>query len=414
MSKEKTQLPATLPEILAPYPVEKFLKEDWCKSFRHIPGWKGKFTGLLPWPRLNEILRQHRLEPPRLRLALDGKILPAEAYVRYSVSRRQNYSRVPHLLPAVITEQLYQGATLVFDEIDELHEPLTQLAESFERLFHVHIQMNVYAGWKTSQGFDLHWDDHEVLILQLTGRKRWKVYRPTRHYPLAKDLVENPPPVDDPVWEGILEDGDLLYIPRGWWHSAVPLAEPTMHITIGVPNLTGADLLKWLTEQLRAESFVRMDLPRFGTSEEQEAYIEQIRSAFLRMCDRGALSQFFQRSDAMAAPRPRFSLPWGVLEEGLPPTDQAGIQITSPRPLQLQVNESAGNVEFLSHGKRWQFDRSVESVLEMLKDGQVYSIQELCRASDERLDRQAVRIFLGELVVKGLAAIIETDLPHTS
>jgi Cupin superfamily protein len=412
---EKKQLPSTLPQILAPYPVEQFLKEDWLRTVKHLPGWKGKFTGLLGWSRLNEILGQHRLEPPRFRLALDGKIIPSESYVKYSVSRRRNYSHAPRLLPTAITEHLYQGATLVLDSVDELHEPLTRLAESLEQLFHVRVQINLYAGWKSSKGFDLHWDDHEVLILQLQGRKRWQVYRPTRSHPLAEDILENHPPNvanGDPLWEGILEDGALLYIPRGWWHVAIPLAEPTMHITIGIPNLTGADFLKWLTEQLRAEPYVRMDLPRFATADEQAAYIDRIRSAFLGLCGRDALSRFFSRSDAMAAPRPRFSLPWSALDEGMPPNDEAGIQITSPRPLQIETHES--HVEFLSHGKRWRFDKSVESVLQILKDGQVHLIRDLCLAVDKQFDRQAVRVFLGELVVKGLAAIVESDPPHTS
>jgi cupin superfamily protein len=406
---EKTQLPFTLSDLLSPYTEDKFLKDDWCKSVKHLPGWKGKFTGLLKWQRLNAILGQHRLEPPRLRLAMNGKIMPSEGYVKYTVNRRNN--RLPHLLPAVITEHLYQGATLVLDRVDELHRPLTRLAESLEWTLRAPIQINLYAGWKSSQGFDLHWDDHEVLIIQLFGRKQWRVYRPTRHYPLTKDLAESQPPADDPIWEGILEDGDLLYIPRGWWHDATPLGEPTLHLTIGISNLTGADLLRWLTEQLYTESFVRMDLPRFGTTEEQAAYAEQIRLALLRQCDRDLLPRFFSRSDAMAAPRPHFSLPWSALDEGLPPDDLVGIRMTSPRPLEIRVDEL--HMEFLSHGKLWQFDRSVEGILQILKDGQAHTIQELCQASDRRLDRMAVRRFIGELVTKGLAAIVDEDISHT-
>jgi hypothetical protein len=56
----------------------------------------------------------------------------------------------------------------------------------------------------------------------------------------------------------------------------------------------------------------------------------------------------------------------------------------------------------------------VESVLQTLNDGQVHSIRDLCRASDKPVDRQAVRIFLGELVVKGLAAIVEVEPPYAS
>ncbi len=86
--------------------------------------------------------------------------------------------------------------------------------------------------------------------------------------------------------------------------------------------------------------------------------------------------------------------------------------MASPRPLKIEAHESW--VEFTSQGMRWRFDRSVESVLQTLKDGQVYSIRELCRVSGERLDRLAVRTFLGELVVKGLAVIVEDRPPCAS
>ena len=121
--------------------------------------------------------------------------------------------------------------------------PITHLAESLERVFRVRIQVNAYAGWRTSHGFDLHWDDHDVFILQIAGRKKWKVYGMTRKYPLARDVEPATDKPDTPLWEGMLEDGDLLYIPRGWWHVATPLDEPTLHLTVGVNNPNGADLL---------------------------------------------------------------------------------------------------------------------------------------------------------------------------
>ena len=262
-------VPSSLSDLLTPYSTEQFLQEDWGRSFQHIPGWKGKFSELFHWSHLNQILNQHRLEPPRLRLALEGKAVPSDTYIKYQSSRRRHSSPIQRLLPTQLTEHLHKGATLVLDAVDELHEPLTQLAQSLERLFHARIQMNVYAGCKTSHGFDLHWDDHEVLILQTSGRKHWKVYRPTRLHPLAKDLVEASPPDEEPVWDAILEDGDVLYIPRGWWHVAIPLAEPTLHVTVGIPNPTGVDLLTWLVDQLRASEVVELPLQELRSSLEQ-------------------------------------------------------------------------------------------------------------------------------------------------
>ncbi|HKX33260.1 MAG TPA: cupin domain-containing protein [Blastocatellia bacterium] len=408
-SPDSSTPPATLADVLAPYAPEDFLKNDWCRSFRHLPGWQGKFSELFGWSNLNEILRQHRLEPPRLRLAFEGKPVPPETFVKYQRGKRHQASRIPRLLPVPLTEQLYRGATLVLDAVDELHDPLTRLAESLERIFHVHIQMNAYAGCKVSHGFDLHWDDHEVLILQTAGRKQWKVYRPTRLHPLAKDLVENLSPAEEPVWEGILEDGDALYIPRGWWHVALPLAEPTLHITVGISNPTGVELLAWIVEHLQTHELVRQDLPLFAGPAEQQAYADRIRAALIEACEGDLLSRFFQRYDAMAPARPRFSLPWSVSDEGLPPSETARIRITVPRPLPLQIDAARGTIEFLSQGRRWQFDRSVAPILERLMDGRSYAIAELAQASADQLDHQSVRTFIGELIVNGLAAIVADD-----
>ena len=63
---------------------------------------------------------------------------------------------------------------------------------------------------------------------------------------------------DAPLWEGMLEDGDLLYIPRGWWHVATPLDEPTLHLTVGVNNLTKAPIcLPGSSNRLQASEDVR-------------------------------------------------------------------------------------------------------------------------------------------------------------
>ena len=87
---------------------------------------------------------------------------------------------------------------------------------------------------------------------------------------------------ETPLWEGMLNDGDMLYIPRGWWHVATPLDEPTLHLTVGVNNPTGADLLSWFVDRLRASEDVRRDLPLFGRAEDQTALMDRLRELSFR------------------------------------------------------------------------------------------------------------------------------------
>ena len=91
------------------------------------------------------------------------------------------------------------------------------------------MRVNLYAGWRTQKGFNLHFDGHDTMILQVHGRKYWKVYRPTRLHPFADD-IKMAYVLRTLRVEGVLENGGMLYLPRGW--CVRPAAdEPSLHLT---------------------------------------------------------------------------------------------------------------------------------------------------------------------------------------
>jgi hypothetical protein len=408
-----------LEKLLEPCLPEEFLASSWGSSYTHVRGWPGKFSHLLPWDQLNRILRQHRLDFPRLRLVRDGQSVASSSYLKHVTSGRRR-AQIPRLLPVQLTEQLRQGATLVLDAVDELYQPLDRLAEGLERSFRAHAQINAYAGWRTSRGFDLHWDDHDVFILQVTGRKRWSIYGATRPFPLAGDIEPNQKPDGEPLWDATLEAGDLLYIPRGWWHVAFPLDEPTLHLTVGIHNRTGLDLLRWLADRMRASENFRKDLPRFASRGERAAHMERLRSELLAAwggVEEGGdlLERYYSDMDATAETRARFSLPWSATPDILPASKDARVRLTAPRPLDLKIKrderqpEGAGVIELTCHGKRWRFAEDAMSILSSLAAGRSRSVRELCEASADRLDEERARTFLGELILHGLVAIVEDE-----
>jgi ribosomal protein L16 Arg81 hydroxylase len=393
----------TLERLLKPCLPADFMSSAWGKTYKHIRGWQGKFAHLLPWNRLNETLERHRLDFPRLRLALDGKSLPASSYLRYANSARQK-TPIPRLLPAELTKQLRRGATLVLDAADELFEPLRELAEGLEYHFHEHVQINLYAGWQTTRGFDLHFDDHDVFILQVTGRKRWSVYGMTKPYPLAQDRAASAKPETNPIWEEMLQDGDLLYIPRGWWHVATPQAEPTLHLTVGVHNRTGVDLLRWMIGRMTKSATFRQDLPRFSSMAEQQAHMNELKQEMLAEWDELLLKRFFDQMDEEAQPRPRLNLPLIAMNERFGLTEHTLVRLTAPRP--INFIEEDGVLKFSCNKKRWQFTGEALPLLRALEERRVCSISELCEAANGQLASETVRAFLCELLFHGLVAIV--------
>jgi bifunctional lysine-specific demethylase and histidyl-hydroxylase NO66 len=109
---------------------------------------------------------------------------------------------------------------------------------------------------KRSQGFAPHYDDIEALCLQLEGRKRWRVYAPLNREEVlprvsSKDYVESDLKQVQPVLDVVLEQGDFLYMPRGWIHQACTLddssssSEHSLHLTVStMQQWAWADLME--------------------------------------------------------------------------------------------------------------------------------------------------------------------------
>jgi Cupin superfamily protein len=394
----------SLARILEPYAPEEFLGSSWGVRFLHVRGRAGRFARLMPWARLNEILRRQRLDFPRLRLVRDGKPAPVSSYLKH-VTGSRGKATIPRLKPAELTRQLREGATLVLDAVDELSAPIEELAEGLELFFREHVQVNLYAGWQTSRGFDLHWDDHDVFILQVAGRKKWSVYGMTRPFPLVADVETAEKPAGEPLWQGTLEDGDLLYIPRGWWHVAEALAEPTVHLTVGVHNRTGLDLLRWLAERMRACGTFRRDLPRLSTPRERAAHTARLREELFKEFDDAAIERFCADLDARADARARLNLPWDATPQMLPESPQTFVRLAAPRPLELKTE--GGAVEFDALKRRWRFAEAALAVLGPLAERRACTLAELYERARGRLDERTVRAFIRELSAHGLVTVCE-------
>ncbi|WP_158894327.1 cupin domain-containing protein [Amycolatopsis anabasis] len=388
----------TLADLVAPVEVSQFYAEVQGKTYRRFPGRRGRFAELMPWPALNAILRQHRLQFPRLRLALDGQPVPVDTYTEMVPSRRMGM--IPRLLSAPFTEQLREGATLVLDAVQELCDPVGDLARGLEHELREGVQVNMYLGWGVTHGFDVHWDDHDAFILQVAGRKRWRMHGPTRPAPLHRDVELPPQPPAEPIDDFVLEDGDVLYVPRGHWHDVTSLGELSLHLTVGFSPATGADLVTWLADQLRSSVRFRQDLPRFAPAEVRAAHAAALRAELEAAMTPDVVDRFLADRDAGAPAHPRIGLPWAATAGLLPDEDEAEVRSLVPRAV-LECGD--GTVTLLASGKRFVFAAAAEPVLTALLDGTPQPIKNLVGVSG--LDRDTVRALLGELTAQGLLSV---------
>ncbi len=378
---------------------EDFLRETWGRTMQHFQGTPGAFHQVLPWDALNEILRAHRLEPPRLRLVRHAQYAAAESYIRVRPNRRGQ--AIPEIIPERFTALLRDGYTLIVDAIDEMAPAIREIAVALERLFHETVQANLYTAWRDLQGFDVHWDDHDVLILQVYGRKHWRVYRGGREHPLHRDIAPNTEPPKELHWEGELRDGDVLYLPRGWWHEAAGCGEPTLHLTFGIPKRNGINLLQWLTDELRAATEFRADLPRFADAAERARHMQALRAQLLARWDDTLLERYLASEDQRARPRTWVNLPLAAQEEAVPPLD-AVVSLAIARPPEIAKGDAMITIRAL--GREWDLAAGTEPAFRRLIDGPT-TVAELSRTLEGTATVGQTQTFVADLVRRGLLTV---------
>ncbi|MGL5083552.1 MAG: cupin domain-containing protein [Microcoleaceae cyanobacterium] len=230
--------------LLQPSSVEEFLQNNWTKRAIALSS-KGQrsFTNLFSWEHLNDLLNFHQIKYPDLRLAIDGKVL----------DESEN---------AKLLHWCRQGATLIFSQVHKHVPEIANFAARIQFELGSPTQVNAYCSWSSHPGFKLHYDTHEVFALQVAGSKQWSVYPETFQSPLpSQRFTDATPPEGDPDLSCVLCPGDVLYIPRGHWHYAATVEEPSIHLTLGVHPKTGIHFLEWLAGEFSNQEQWRRSLP---------------------------------------------------------------------------------------------------------------------------------------------------------
>lgn len=235
-----------LAALVQPLEISTFLGQYWTRRAVAIAGeTPTRFASLFSWASLNHVLNYQSLHSPAdVRLVRDGQSLPIAS-------------------PQATIAALQQGATLIVNGLHGRDPALATLAAALRDGVGHRVQINSYCTPAQQQGFDCHYDTHEVMVLQLDGMKEWFVFEPSAIAPTA--AMRSPaevPPDAPPYLKTVLQPGDVLYVPRGHWHYAMACGErPSFHLTVGIDCETGLDWLAWLTEELAQRPQWRKNLP---------------------------------------------------------------------------------------------------------------------------------------------------------
>ena len=256
-----------LADILAPVTPERFFAEYYDKQPLHVRGGAAKFAQVLSWRGIDRLLDMtHAWSSQSLKLMLDGQPVPPEAFC----SRANSRDAAPVQQPDArkLRDWVARGASLVMNDVDSLSPGLAAVSEALENAGLGKAQANVYVSFRSHKAFPAHFDTHDVWAVQVEGEKTWNLWSGRAEWPIPHPAFRSLGQPHHEKAKGalreqvVLKAGDLLYLPRGWYHDALAEADASVHVAYGVNAALGMDLMSLLFERAVAEPMFRQPLPR--------------------------------------------------------------------------------------------------------------------------------------------------------
>lgn len=332
----------SLEQLLDPITLDAFRAEYEDRKPLHVPADPERSRArLLPWEAFNGLLNQSGVwTSGNLRLMRNHTPVPPDQYCRPVVTPDGTVMRPS---PAMVEVYLAAGASAVVNDVLHLHPPLTRLGAALGQVYAGLVGANIYCSFEGVRAFGSHFDNHDVFVIQTEGEKLWNIYENRALNPVdtPEDTAETRRWFEQTrgrvLHEILMRPGDLLYLPRGWYHDALAVEGASLHVTFSVTPLYGRAMFALLDNAAMQNPAFRAWLPPAhldggGALQNHLANLGKLLSAI-------AASPAFRDEVAMAQQRlmirpPNFSLPercaittYRTTGRAFPPAPSPGLQI---------------------------------------------------------------------------------------
>nr|XP_061806740.1 ribosomal oxygenase 1-like [Nerophis lumbriciformis] len=212
--------------LIDPIPTKTFFRETWEKKpilvQRKNPNY---YYGLFSTQEFDRILRQDDVQY--------GVNLDVTSYTE---GKRETHNPPGRALPLTVWDFYKSGCSLRMLNPQAFSSTVWNVLSILQEHFGSMAGANVYLTPPGTQGFAPHYDDIEAFVIQLEGKKHWRVYNPRSDdevLPVLSSPNFDQAEIGKPILEVVLEAGDLLYFPRGFIHQGYCLPDThSLHITI--------------------------------------------------------------------------------------------------------------------------------------------------------------------------------------
>ena len=242
---------------------EEFVRDVFGRRHLHTPAADPDGFGDLFCEQALDDLLARGVRTSSLRLVRDGR---EEPVTRGCVAEAGDEAGdAPIAGTDTLRAAVAGGSTLIVRSLHRLHPPLERFAHEIARELGHPVRINAFVTPPHATGVDLHFDVHDVLVLQIAGDKRWRLRTPAVRDPLPCHAWFDASAARREQWlrEGrdlpdvVLRAGDALYLPRGTFHAPSTGEHRSVHLTVAVSTVTRHDLLSALVEAAAQDPSLR-------------------------------------------------------------------------------------------------------------------------------------------------------------
>lgn len=310
------------------------------------------YRSLLSIENIDKVLTDLNLRHPVIRLAQSEDMPKPESYTLRD-------GRIDVL---AVTKLFSKGTTIVLDQMQRRLPTLAALCGDMEAEFGGPFQANIYLTPPNGGGFKVHYDTHDVFVLQVAGSKEWEICDSPIELPMPGQNHETAGVEPGAVTQRFtLNAGDMVYIPRGYYHKARASSEASLHITLGAMLRTWSELIIEAVSELSLRDVAfRRSLPiGFGTGQFERPTTEAaFRMLIAKLTDEASFpktadsfqNEFLQSRDSrLSGQLLQITNLQGLTPDSIVVARESRIQIIEESDDRIVIKHLNTTIEFPSH-----------------------------------------------------------------
>jgi ribosomal protein L16 Arg81 hydroxylase len=277
--KNFSEVRAVIPDLqtlITPLTEAGFLTALRERKRTFLPGCEPRrFESLLNWQTLNHLLEAAAFPLHHLRVLRESTPIPQSLYIKQDrVSSRALYNL------------LNQGVSLIFNRLEEQVPALRVLCNNIASQTSEHIRAAAIVTSGRGGALECHYDDQDLIILQIAGTKRWHVF--------GASSIPGRSPEGSPVFDRVLKPGDLLFLPAREWHHCENGPGRSLHLSILFDPPDAQCILAMLASQLVSDEIFRRPLTRHSSAEDAATHEAALKAHLVEMIRSISLAQLMK------------------------------------------------------------------------------------------------------------------------